>query len=202
MAGVAKYVGFPAAPTLAGARPSELEDDLEKMGVSLTRLISLCSHLTFTSRSLSSLGPRLHDTRPQCPLEVPCQPCHPTSSEQPPKKRSWSRRRGPILNTQSINSRHNSINIHNNTDPKGELSSLRNHLHLRPQRLKNGWWMSTHRMDRPRLSRRMSRLLILQRTTPPMARNRSHGTRSKGPSAIRSMTPSTNPVFDLKARLH
>lgn len=34
MAGVAKYVGFPAAPTLAGARPTELEDDLEKMGVS------------------------------------------------------------------------------------------------------------------------------------------------------------------------
>lgn len=34
MAGVAKYVGFPAAPTLLGARPSELEDDLEKMGVS------------------------------------------------------------------------------------------------------------------------------------------------------------------------
>lgn len=33
MAGVAKYVGFPAAPTLAGARPSELDDDLEKMGV-------------------------------------------------------------------------------------------------------------------------------------------------------------------------
>lgn len=36
MAGVAKYVGFPAAPTLLGARQSELEDDLEKMGVSLS----------------------------------------------------------------------------------------------------------------------------------------------------------------------
>lgn len=34
MAGVAKYVGFPAAPSLLGARPSELDDDLEKMGVS------------------------------------------------------------------------------------------------------------------------------------------------------------------------
>ncbi|KAJ5902381.1 hypothetical protein N7495_002909 [Penicillium taxi] len=33
MAGVAKYVGFPAAPALAGARPSELQDDLEKMGI-------------------------------------------------------------------------------------------------------------------------------------------------------------------------
>lgn len=35
MAGVAKYVGFPAAPSLAPARPSELEEDLEKMGVRL-----------------------------------------------------------------------------------------------------------------------------------------------------------------------
>ncbi|KAJ5313872.1 DNA-directed RNA polymerase III subunit 22.9 kDa [Penicillium atrosanguineum] len=35
MAGVAKYVGFPAAPTLLGARPSELEDDLEKMGITV-----------------------------------------------------------------------------------------------------------------------------------------------------------------------
>ncbi|EKV15368.1 hypothetical protein PDIG_26710 [Penicillium digitatum PHI26] len=32
MAGVAKYVGFPAAPSLMGARPTELDDDLEKMG--------------------------------------------------------------------------------------------------------------------------------------------------------------------------
>ncbi|RAL07439.1 uncharacterized protein BO97DRAFT_251557 [Aspergillus homomorphus CBS 101889] len=35
MAGVAKYVGFPAAPSLSAARPSELEEDLEKMGISI-----------------------------------------------------------------------------------------------------------------------------------------------------------------------
>ncbi|KAL1967118.1 hypothetical protein VTN77DRAFT_3409 [Rasamsonia byssochlamydoides] len=35
MAGVAKYVGFPAAPTLEGARPSEIEEDMEKMGISM-----------------------------------------------------------------------------------------------------------------------------------------------------------------------
>lgn len=34
LSGVAKYVGFPAAPDLSSARPSELEEDLEKMGVS------------------------------------------------------------------------------------------------------------------------------------------------------------------------
>lgn len=34
LAGVSKYVGFPAAPTLSSARPTELDEDLEKMGVS------------------------------------------------------------------------------------------------------------------------------------------------------------------------
>lgn len=43
MAGVAKYVGFPAAPSLSAARPSELEEDLEKMGVSLfCTIIDFC----------------------------------------------------------------------------------------------------------------------------------------------------------------
>ena len=34
LSGVAKYVGFPAAPELTKARPSELDEDMEKMGVS------------------------------------------------------------------------------------------------------------------------------------------------------------------------
>ena len=34
LSGVAKYVGFPAAPALSSARPSELEEDMAKMGVS------------------------------------------------------------------------------------------------------------------------------------------------------------------------
>ena len=41
MAGVAKYVGFPAAPSLAAARPSEIDEDLEKMGVSSSNITSL-----------------------------------------------------------------------------------------------------------------------------------------------------------------
>jgi hypothetical protein len=35
MAGIAKHVGFPAAPSLSSARPSEIEDDLGKMGISM-----------------------------------------------------------------------------------------------------------------------------------------------------------------------
>jgi hypothetical protein len=33
LSGVAKYVGFPAAPPMAAATDAELEDDLQKMGV-------------------------------------------------------------------------------------------------------------------------------------------------------------------------
>lgn len=34
MAGVAKYVGFPAAPSLSAARTTEMDEDFDKMGVS------------------------------------------------------------------------------------------------------------------------------------------------------------------------
>ncbi|KAI9769681.1 MAG: hypothetical protein M1840_003918 [Geoglossum simile] len=33
LAGIAKHVGFPAAPDVAGARPSEIEDDFQIMGI-------------------------------------------------------------------------------------------------------------------------------------------------------------------------
>ena len=40
LSGVAKYVGFPAAPDLPNARKKELEHDLEKMGVSISDALS------------------------------------------------------------------------------------------------------------------------------------------------------------------
>lgn len=68
MAGVAKYVGFPSAPALAGARPSELDEDLEKMGVSTSARFALyclltCKQISVESRASaprhpSSLPPR------------------------------------------------------------------------------------------------------------------------------------------------
>ena len=36
LSGVAKHVGFPAAPVIKKARPNELEDDMRNMGVSQT----------------------------------------------------------------------------------------------------------------------------------------------------------------------
>ena len=35
LSGIAKHVGFPAAPELSTLRPSEIEEDLQNMGVSL-----------------------------------------------------------------------------------------------------------------------------------------------------------------------
>lgn len=47
LSGIAKYVGFPSAPTMAPATMSELEEDLEKMGV------SLCSSVGFGALQLT-----------------------------------------------------------------------------------------------------------------------------------------------------
>ena len=33
LAGIAKYIGFPAAPEVKGAAPNEMQADLEAMGV-------------------------------------------------------------------------------------------------------------------------------------------------------------------------
>ena len=40
LSGIAKYVGFPAAPEIRVARPKEIEDDLRSMGVS--RVLPIC----------------------------------------------------------------------------------------------------------------------------------------------------------------
>lgn len=58
LSGVAKYVGFPAAPEISKARPKEIDDDLRNMGVSSRCLLTLLQRLTkglldFTSRRIS-----------------------------------------------------------------------------------------------------------------------------------------------------
>ncbi|KAL2869972.1 uncharacterized protein BJX67DRAFT_302039 [Aspergillus lucknowensis] len=54
LAGVSKYVGFPAAPTLSSARPSELEEDLEKMGISIEPRVSVSHHQPTNPRNTLS----------------------------------------------------------------------------------------------------------------------------------------------------
>ena len=48
LSGVAKYVGFPAAPDISKARPSEIDDDLRAMGVS--SWTHYCHMYTFVNR--------------------------------------------------------------------------------------------------------------------------------------------------------
>lgn len=47
LSGVAKYVGFPAAPPMSAATGGEIEDDLERMGVCFPRIASQIYRLTF-----------------------------------------------------------------------------------------------------------------------------------------------------------
>ena len=54
MAGISKHVGFPAAPSLSSARPSEIDDDLGKMGVGLGLLFLLSDILLPFSRTRKS----------------------------------------------------------------------------------------------------------------------------------------------------
>ncbi|KAL4986914.1 Sds3-like-domain-containing protein [Aspergillus falconensis] len=67
LAGVAKYVGFPAAPSLSSARPAELDDDLEKMGI-----------------SIETKGPAPHHqpTIPRATVPSISSNVHPTSAEE------------------------------------------------------------------------------------------------------------------------
>lgn len=43
LSGIAKHVGFPAAPELSTLRSSEIEEDLQSMGVSLLRPLHACN---------------------------------------------------------------------------------------------------------------------------------------------------------------
>ncbi|RDW81759.1 uncharacterized protein DSM5745_05316 [Aspergillus mulundensis] len=61
LAGVAKYVGFPAAPSLLSARPAELEDDLEKMGISIETKAPAPHHQpTIPRTTMPSISSNIH----------------------------------------------------------------------------------------------------------------------------------------------
>ena len=44
LSGMAKYVGFPAAPEVTGASQSEVDEDLRKMGVCISGSTASCAH--------------------------------------------------------------------------------------------------------------------------------------------------------------
>ncbi|CAL5868634.1 uncharacterized protein PFLUO_LOCUS2861 [Penicillium psychrofluorescens] len=89
MAGVAKYVGFPAAPKLLGARPSELDDDLEKMGISVESRVSAPRPSTVQPRvAMSSMSSNVFRTAAeeafleQTPWANPLHPIHQQQMQQ------------------------------------------------------------------------------------------------------------------------
>ena len=51
LSGIAKYVGFPAAPSVKSALPAEVNEDMEKMGVSLHHTFSGLSGRLRSARS-------------------------------------------------------------------------------------------------------------------------------------------------------
>lgn len=91
LSGVAKYVGFPAAPHLSNARNKELEDDLEKMGVSLLPACS-CVNAEAPGRFLQL--PRGRQSNPKDPRP----PSHTARQSADPlqKNNFWSKLRGQI----------------------------------------------------------------------------------------------------------
>ncbi|PYH46658.1 uncharacterized protein BP01DRAFT_293382 [Aspergillus saccharolyticus JOP 1030-1] len=91
MAGIAKYVGFPAAPALSAARPSELEQDLEKMGISIETKPPVIQQQTTLPRG----------TMPAMPLSVFRTSAEEAFLEQTP----WANPQHPIHQHQQLSQR-------------------------------------------------------------------------------------------------
>ncbi|KAL4802908.1 Sds3-like-domain-containing protein [Aspergillus unguis] len=91
LAGVSKYVGFPAAPSLASARQTELDEDLEKMGISIE-----------TRAPASHQQPSL----PRPPLQSITSNVYPTSAEEAFLEQTpWANPQHPIHQHQHISQR-------------------------------------------------------------------------------------------------
>ncbi|KAL2000937.1 hypothetical protein VTN02DRAFT_2453 [Thermoascus thermophilus] len=126
MSGVAKYVGFPAAPTLSGARPSEIEEDLEKMGISTETKSSHPHGLGLPRGTMSAM----HSTMPrtaaeeafleQTPWANPQHPIHQQQSQQRQQQGRMSEQsRASAFTTPAAQKRVVNINA-----PNGSASTI------------------------------------------------------------------------------
>ncbi|KAL4911858.1 transcriptional regulatory protein Dep1 [Aspergillus aurantiobrunneus] len=94
LAGVSKYVGFPAAPLLSSARPTELDEDLEKMGISFETKAAAPQHQPTISRPpMSSISNAYHTSAEEAFLEQTpwANPQHPIHQHQHLSHRSQNR---------------------------------------------------------------------------------------------------------------
>ncbi|KAL4784241.1 Sds3-like-domain-containing protein [Aspergillus varians] len=95
LAGVSKYVGFPAAPSLSSARPAELDEDLEKMGISIETKVPASQHQSTVPRApMSSMSSNVfHTSAEEAFLEQTpwANPQHPIHQHQHPSHRAQNR---------------------------------------------------------------------------------------------------------------
>ncbi|KAL4969262.1 uncharacterized protein BDV14DRAFT_101716 [Aspergillus stella-maris] len=95
LAGVSKYVGFPAAPTLSSARPTELDEDLEKMGISIeTRAPASQPQPSLPRAPMSSMASNVYHTSAEAAFleQTPwANPQHPAHQNQHLSHRSQNR---------------------------------------------------------------------------------------------------------------
>ncbi|KAF9894239.1 hypothetical protein FE257_007741 [Aspergillus nanangensis] len=124
LAGVAKYVGFPAAPSLAAARSSELDEDLEKMGITVETRVPVSQPQTATlPRQAMPAMSTFHNTAAeeaflqQTPWANPLHPIHQQQQPQPqPQPQS---QRPPAFTTPAAQKRVVDVNA-----PNGSASTI------------------------------------------------------------------------------
>ncbi|EHA21564.1 hypothetical protein ASPNIDRAFT_193828, partial [Aspergillus niger ATCC 1015] len=127
MAGVAKYVGFPAAPALSAARPSELDEDLEKMGISIEpRVPTSQSQSTLPRGAMPAMSSNVYRTAAeeafleQTPWANPQHPIHQHQQlPQRPQSRVFENPRAPVFTTPAAQKRV--VDIH---APNGSASTI------------------------------------------------------------------------------
>ncbi|KAL4888683.1 Sds3-like-domain-containing protein [Aspergillus ambiguus] len=124
MAGVAKYVGFPAAPSLSAARPSELEEDLEKMGISVeTRAPASQSQSALPRAAMPAMSSSVYRTAAeeafleQTPWANPQHPIH--QQQQRPPSQVYEHPRAPAFTTPAAQKRVVDVNA-----PNGSASTI------------------------------------------------------------------------------
>ncbi|OOF96304.1 hypothetical protein ASPCADRAFT_144586 [Aspergillus carbonarius ITEM 5010] len=127
MAGVAKYVGFPAAPALSAARPSELDEDMEKMGISIEPKVPVSqAQSTLPRGAMPAMSSNVFRTAAeeafleQTPWANPQHPIHQHQQmPQRPQSRVFENPRAPVYTTPAAQKRV--VDIH---APNGSASTI------------------------------------------------------------------------------
>ncbi|EXJ74149.1 uncharacterized protein A1O5_02443 [Cladophialophora psammophila CBS 110553] len=92
LAGVAKYVGFPAAPELAASKQKDIEDDIQKMGVRICGTISQLQETHVLQISQSQIRPGRPTHRPAAQPQI----SGPQAEEQFLEQTPWANPQHPI----------------------------------------------------------------------------------------------------------